>query len=80
MSSELDLTPPPGAVVRFRVEKGQKFWLEANRAGWVHLAYLCTDLGKGNHEDGYHFHRNLSFGDGNARAPEISFGIPLDLA
>jgi hypothetical protein len=62
------------AKVRAEVDEHGNVWLIANREGWLHLAKVCTELGLGSYEDGYHFHQDSHFGDGESK-PEISFMV-----
>ena len=40
-----DLQPPRGAKIVINIEDGNKVWLSANPAGWLHLARICAELG-----------------------------------
>lgn len=61
--------------IKIDLEKDGKIWLSANKAGWLHLAKICAELGMGDYEPGYHFHKSLDFKSGDGREPEISFEI-----
>jgi hypothetical protein len=72
LSVDLDL--PDGAVIRVDLQDGGEVWLSANPAGWLHLARICAELGLGQYEPGFHFHRNLRFAWSDGK-PEISFEV-----
>ncbi len=61
--------------IRIDLEPGGKIWLSANREGWLHLARICAELGLGEYESGYHFHKDFDFQDGSPDLPEIGFGV-----
>jgi hypothetical protein len=78
---DVDIDASSGEVVRINIEAGSKIWISANKAGWLHLARICAELGTRNLESGYHFHQNYEFsGGGNPAGPEISFEVNNDLA
>jgi hypothetical protein len=70
-SFPLDL--PQGASVRFNVgEDG--IWLSANRAGWLHLARVCAEMGlRDGFEPGYHFHRTMDWNANVDPGHEVAF-------
>lgn len=62
--------------IEFEVEQNGNVWVSANRAGWLHLAKVCAELGLGDYEPGYHFHKNLKFKSSNlTEQAEVSFGV-----
>lgn len=64
----------PEIRIKMDVQPDGDFTLVANKAGWLHLAKMCAELGLGEYQNGYHFHRDGSFkwSDG---APEFTFCI-----
>ena len=60
-SLSIDEEPTPSACIKLEIDDEQGFWLQANRAGWLHLAKICAELGLGSYEDGYHFHVDETF-------------------
>ena len=77
---EVELDPPAGAKVRFDLD-GQGIWLSANRAGWLHLARICAEMGL--HSDsrpGYHFHRTRDWSDSLGEDHEVTFELAGDEA
>jgi hypothetical protein len=73
-----DLQPPRGAKIVINIEDGNKVWLSANPAGWLHLARICAELGSNPYELGFHFHRDFNFGDTVEGGPEITFEVGKD--
>jgi len=73
LSIDTDVT----GTVRIQVEisDGDKIWLSANRAGWLHLARICAELGMVDYEPGYHFHKTFDFKASDGSGPEIRFGV-----
>lgn len=61
--------------IEIDIEEGRKVWISANKAGWLHLARICVELGLGDYEPGFHFHQDLTFHSGEAKGPEISFEV-----
>ncbi len=73
LSIETDAT---GAErIRVELEDGGKVWLSANRAGWLHLARLCAELGMADYELDYHLHKTFDFQASDGTGPEISLAI-----
>lgn len=64
--------------IRIDLEPEGKIWLSANQAGWLHLARICAELGLGAYENGYHFHKDFDFQEGDPGRPEISLGLDDD--
>ncbi len=73
LSIEIDATGDE--KIEVNIEEGNKIWISANRAGWLHLARICAELGLGNYEPGFHFHQDFSFHFAEAKWPEISFEV-----
>ncbi len=70
---DVELDPPPEARIRFDMD-GEDIWLSANRAGWLHLARICAEMGlHSEFQPGYHFHRSYDWGDSPKPGQEISF-------
>ena len=61
--------------IKIDLEENKKIWISANKEGWLHLARICAELGMGNYEPGYHFHKSFNFQDSSEQEPEISFEI-----
>ena len=83
---EFDLDPANGDLsvetdrgeeqhIKISVEDGQEVWISANKAGWLHLAKICAELGTRDLEAGYHFHKNFDFKWSSGDEPEISFEV-----
>ena len=73
---DVDIATTSKEIVRINIETGDKIWISANKAGWLHLARICAELGTRDLEPGYHFHQNFEFsGGGNPDGPEISFEV-----
>jgi hypothetical protein len=56
---DLSIDPhcPSDAYIKFNICNGKDFWLSANRAGWLHLAKVCCEIGMQSQlESGYHVH------------------------
>ena len=72
---EIDLDPPPGTNIRFDVNGGE-VWLSANKAGWLHLAKICAEMGlHSGFSDGYHFHRTRDWHDSSGPGDDVSFEL-----
>lgn len=75
---DVELDPPPGATIRFDVN-GAEIWLTANRAGWLHLAKICAEMGlHSGFSAGYHFHRTRDWQGSVEAVPEVSFELSGD--
>ena len=75
---EVDLDPPAGARIQFELE-GDNIWLSANRAGWLHLARICAEMGMHTEfEPGYHFHRAYDWHETTDRDRGVSFELADD--
>jgi hypothetical protein len=75
---EVDLDPPPGARVQFRLD-GSDIWLSANRPGWLHLARICAEMGLHTEStNGYHFHRGYDWKPSGEPGHEVSFELSDD--
>jgi hypothetical protein len=62
--------------IEFEVDEDGNVWVSANKAGWLHLAKVCAELGLGDYEPGYHFHKSLNFESSNpTNEAEVSFGV-----
>jgi len=61
--------------IQVEVSEGGKIWLSANRAGWLHLARICAELGLAAYEPGYHFHKTFDFKESDGSGPEITLGV-----
>jgi hypothetical protein len=72
-----DLDPPVGATIRFDLD-GKNIWLSANRAGWLHLARICAEIGLSEFAPGYHFHRTYDWRWSQERGQEVSFELSDD--
>lgn len=65
---------PPGAVLTFKVA-GKDVWVQANQAGFLHLARVCAELGMlPGFAKGTHFHRTLDWKWGSG-SPEVTFEV-----
>jgi hypothetical protein len=72
LSVDFDL--PTKAVLGFTSDDGD-IWVQANQAGWFHLARICAELGlRPEMGKGYHFHRTASWAQ-SAGPPEVSFEV-----
>ncbi len=69
-----DIEPPDEVKIKMDVEQDGNFWLSANRAGWLYLAGICVELGLGEYEDGYHFHKDKNF-KSSEEPPEFLFEV-----
>ena len=77
---EIDLALPPGAKLRFDANSGD-VWVSANRAGWLHLARICAEMGTHTaFKPGYHFHRSYDWSESPAPGREVSFELSEDEA
>lgn len=67
----------PSEQIKLNVEDGKTVWLAANKAGWLHLARICAELGTRDLEPGYHFHMDFSFktSDGDGKGEEVAFEV-----
>jgi hypothetical protein len=75
---EVELDPPPGARVRFDLQ-GERIWLSADRAGWLHLARICAEMAlHSGSRPGYHFHRSYDWRASADREKEVSFELAAD--
>lgn len=71
----IDRDLPPGAYIKFDLDN-QNIWLSANRAGWLHLARICAEMGMHTtFEPGYHFHRKYDWTDSCEPSHEVSFEL-----
>ncbi|MBU1367709.1 MAG: hypothetical protein ABIK26_01660 [Candidatus Omnitrophota bacterium] len=61
--------------IKINLEKNEKIWISANKNGWLHLARICAELGMGNYEPGYHFHKSFDFQDSEEKNKEINFEV-----
>jgi len=76
----IDMGLPQGATIRFNVDKGD-IWVSANRAGWLHLARICAEMGlHSGFNPGYHFHRSHDWQDSPGIGNEVSFELAEDPA
>jgi hypothetical protein len=72
---EVDLDAPQGARIKFDLI-GEEIWLSADRAGWLHLARICSEMAlHTSFEPGYHFHRSYDWEDFPARRRMVSFEL-----
>ena len=72
---EVGLDAPPGARIAFQLD-GRDIWLSANRAGWLHLARVCAEMGLHTRsQPGYHFHRTYDWKASPSRGKEVSFEL-----
>jgi hypothetical protein len=75
---DVELDPPAGARVRFNLD-GHAIWLSANRAGWLHLARICAEMGlHSQSKEGYHFHRGYDLKRRFEAGREVSFELSGD--
>ena len=76
-TGELSIKTDATGTERIQVEvnEGGKIWLSANRAGWLHLARICAELGMAAFEPGYHFHKTLDFKASDGSGPEVSLEV-----
>ena len=75
---DVDLDPPPEARIQFDLD-GKDIWLSANRAGWLHLACICAEMGlHSEFQPGYHFHRSYDWGYSPKQGQEVSFELAGD--
>ena len=71
---DVDLDLPNGARLEFSCKDGD-IWVQANQAGWLHLARICAELGmRPEMAQGYHFHRTAAWGASRG-PPEVSFEV-----
>ena len=70
-----DLQPPRGAKIVINIEDGNRVWLSANPAGWLHLARIGAELGTSSYKLGFHFHRDFNFGETAGGGPEVTFEV-----
>jgi hypothetical protein len=61
---EVDLDAPQGAI-----------WLSADRAGWLHLARICSEMALHTVSSRDHFHRSYDWEDFPARRRMVSFEL-----
>lgn len=52
---------PPSARIKLEIDDEGSFWFSANHAGWLHFAKIAAELGLGDYEDGFHFHKDENF-------------------
>jgi len=72
LSVNLDL--PSGATLKFTTS-GSDIWVQANQAGWLHLARICAELGlRPELGKGHHFHRTPDWA-WSSGSPEVSFEV-----
>ena len=77
---DVDLDPPAGATIKFDLDR-EDIWLSCNRAGWLHLARICAEMGlRTRFPPGYHFHRTYNWQDFSERGHEVSFELADDEA
>ena len=72
---EVEHEAPAGGRIEFHLD-GEDIWLSANRAGWLHLARICAEMGM--HRDfvrGYHFHMTYDWQDGGSPGREVTFEL-----
>jgi len=75
---DMDTDLPPGATIKFHGD-GKEIWLSANRAGWLHLARICAEMGlHSGFTPGYHFHRSHDWHDSPGIGNEVSFELAED--
>jgi hypothetical protein len=59
--------------VRIRIDRGEDgIWICANRAGFLHLAKAFIEIASSDLENGWHFHRNLHFGQESLSDDEVT--------
>ncbi len=61
--------------IAVNIENGKDIWLSANKAGWLHLARICAELGTRELEPGYHFHLTFDFKSSDGKGKEFSFEV-----
>lgn len=76
LSFDTDAMPP--ARIKLEVDADGDVWIRANPEGWLHLARICAELGMGNYEHGYHFHKDQDF-QWSTGAPEFTFMVDKEL-
>lgn len=75
---DVDLDLPPDARVQFSTDGGN-IWLSANRAGWLHLARICAEMGLHSQSSpGYHFHRSYDWNSSSTPDHEVAFELSGD--
>jgi hypothetical protein len=75
----IDLSPQRDARIQAGSNEKGEVWIDANPKGWLHIARIAAELGMSNYEPGYHFHRDLTFGDSHDEGqPTLSFGVLED--
>ena len=75
---DVELDASKGATIRFDVNDGD-IWLSANRAGWLHLARICSEMAlHSQFKPGYHFHRTHDWKDSDGPGHEVSFELSDD--
>ena len=76
---DVALDVPPGASIQFELD-GANIWVSANRAGWLHLARICAEMGMhAESTPGYHFHRTYDWKESRSTGQEISFELADDV-
>jgi hypothetical protein len=76
---EVQLDPPEDARIQFHLD-GRDIWLSANRAGWLHLARICAEMGLHTEsKPGYHFHRSYDWKTSLAPGHEVSFELSEEI-
>ena len=71
----MDLDAPEGALIKFELS-GRDIWLSANRAGWLHLARICAEMGShSTFSTGYHFHRTYDWKVSPKPGEEVTFEL-----
>ncbi len=75
---DIELDAPQGAHIQFDLN-ARDIWLSANRAGWLHLARICAEMGlHSQNKPGYHFHRTYDWKDSSGPHNEVSFELSND--
>jgi hypothetical protein len=71
----VEITAENDEKIAVNIENGKNIWLSANKAGWLHLARICAELGTRELEPGYHFHLTFEFKSSDGKGQEISFEV-----
>lgn len=76
---ETALDVPPGARIQFQLD-GADIWVSPDRAGWLHLARICAEMGlRSESKPGYHFHRTYDWNASSSAGHEVSFELAANV-